>query len=389
MSSSDSYGETDIHDQIAEQILTIGGDEEAWEEWVEFRARFHDYSYYNRLSIHSRYPMAECVKGYRDWRENGRQVEYGATKAPIIFPLTSVAEDEEEAEEHGVNVGEEYTKGFGESSVYPWGVTIPIVDRPPSEIEGKVPFVDGDPSNIPEKEMAEEAPLSEQPGYATTAKEAGTETLPEPIPLLDGEEHADILEGARRFAIREGYDVKTTKAQGLAKGSYVHGRKTITLRTGLPANQAAKTLVHELAHGLTYSNLDVEEIRGFDRAGHEVIAEGTAHMACKMLGFDTSGYSFPYLRSHLIGPEAITAEEEETREQAEEIKSVLQGHLRHIDHFSQAIRDGVLDEMGSGEQRSTEEGGPEPEARAAKESRAATGTETKASAARDRQPAVA
>lgn len=388
MSSSENYGETDIHDQIAEQILTIGGDEEAWEEWVEFRARFHDYSYYNRLSIHSRYPMAECVKGYRDWRENGRQVEYGATKAPIIFPLTSVAEDEEEAEEHGVNVGEEYTKGFGESSVYPWGVTIPIVDRPPNEIEGKVPFVDGDPSNIPEEEMAEEAPLSEQPGYATTAKEAGTETLPEPIPLLDGEEHADILEGARRFATSEGYDVETSKAQGLAKGSYVHERKTITLRAGLPANQAAKTLVHELAHGLTYSNLDVEEIRGFDRAGHEVIAEGTAHMACKMLGFDTSGYSFPYLRSYLIGPEAITAEEEETREQAEEIKSVLQEHLRHIDHFSQAIRDGVLDEIGP-EERSTEKSGSEPKARAAKESRAATGTETKGSAVRDRQPAVA
>lgn len=349
----------EAREKLKRQIMKIGNDREAWKEWVEFRARFHDYTYYNRMLIHTHKPTARHVMGYRDWRKNGRQVQFGETKLPIVFPFTEVADDEEEAEEHGVAVGEEYVTGYGDGSVYAWSQTIPIVDRPPEEIEGKVPFVDGKPKELLEADvkMAEEAPLETQPDYSVTAAEAGTETLPEPIPLLNGSEHEEIFRGACQYAESQGYAVEKMEEETSAKGSYSPKTSTVQYREDVPVNQAAKTTIHEIAHGLTYDRLEADEVQDLGTTGLEIIAEGTAHMTCYMMGFDTSEYSFPYLRSHILGPDAIHSDNEEEQERAEEVVTAIKEHLRHIDRFSDEIREGImetLDEKTGCTQRSKE-----------------------------------
>jgi hypothetical protein len=345
----------EAQEKMERKIMEIGNDPEAWEEWVDFRARFHNYSTYNRMVIHSFKPGAKNVMGYREWRKNGRQVRYGENEIPIMFPYTSVAEDQEEADENGVEVGEKYIKGFGYGSVYAWSQTIPIVDQAPSEIDGLVPFEDGHPEKLSEEEMADEAPLCNQPDHAVTAEEAGTKTLPEPIPLLDGNEHEDIFRGARKYAEDQGYDVKEMEEKTAAKGSYNPRTKTVEYRGDAPLNQKAKTTIHEIAHGLTYDRLSKEEVKDLDSMGLEIIAEGTAYMTCYMMGFDTSSYSYPYLRSHIIGADGLDSNDEEKQKRAEEVMGTIKEHLRHIDNFSDEIRDGIMEVLEGGEEERPEE----------------------------------
>lgn len=346
----------DVHERIAEQVMQIGSSEEAWKEWVQFRARFHQYSYYNQMSINAVRPLAKHVKGYRDWRENGRQVTYGSDQMSILYPRKKTAETEEEAEENGVEIGEEYLVTFGRSNVYAWADTVPIVDKDPADIPGQVPFVDGHPKNIPDEKMAREAPLCKQPDHSVTAKEAGTETLPTPIPEMEGDEFEELRAKAEQLAREEGFSIQTLPREGAVKGAYDPATKTIKYRETLSENQAAKTLIHELAHGLTFERLDEENVEDMNASGLEIIAEGTAHMTCAMFGLDTSEYSFPYLRSHVLGPEAIRSDEEDVQEQAEKMREAIGKHLREINRFSDKIWEGIIEREEGGGVSSDSEG---------------------------------
>lgn len=66
--------------------------------------------------------------------------------------------------------------------------------------------------------------------------------------------------------------------------------KRIILRSALPADGLAKTLVHELAHHLLHRNAGGTEA---DRPTFE--AEGTAYAVLSYFGVDTSEYSFAYV----------------------------------------------------------------------------------------------
>ncbi|MCS3666431.1 hypothetical protein GGP77_000636 [Salinibacter ruber] len=161
-----------------DQIVNVGRHPDAWKEWLEFRARFHDYSFRNRMLVHAQRPHAQHVAGYKAWHKQGRQVRGGESGNFIWVPIFDTADTEEEAEDEGVEVGEKYLDWFRVGHVYAWRQTVPIVERSPEEIgpeeEGRSIETVGTPR-------------------AQTAVEAGTDTLPEPIPLLSGDEHEDIL----------------------------------------------------------------------------------------------------------------------------------------------------------------------------------------------------
>jgi hypothetical protein len=117
----------------------------------------------------------------------------------------------------------------------------------------------------------------------------------------------------------------TTLQKGyVQKGDYTPGSDRIRYREDVPANQAAKTVCHELAHGLTYDRMGEDKRRELGHSGLEIIAEGAAYMACFMLGFDTSEYSFPYLRSKASGMESGKSDYSEER--ARKLGSVRQGN---------------------------------------------------------------
>lgn len=322
-------------ERMRTEILNIGRNEEAWREWMEFRARFHDYSFRNRILIKSQCDGtdAQIVKGYRDWLKNGRQVAGGENGQMIWCPIPDTADDEEEAEEEGVEVGEEYVSKYDIGYVFAWHQTIPIVDRAPEEIGANT--------------EAKSIQTVDHP-RAKTAAEAGTETLPEPIPTLDGSSHADLLRGVRRFAERRGNDVRTLPEGYRKKGDYeigMDGTGRIRLQESLPPNQAANVLTHEVAHALTFARYDEEELKDLGKSGMEIVAEGASYMACYMFGLDTAESSFPYLRSWSEGG-SLNPDKDEDEEQ---IREAIEKHLKAIGIIADSIREGVLEEMDASE----------------------------------------
>lgn len=300
-------------EKMNRQIMEIGGDEEAWENWMEFRSRFHQYSLANASLIFAQDSDARLVMGYKQWIEQGRQVEEGENGILIWVPYFKTPDDEEEAEKQDVEMDEEYLAGFGTAFVFAWHQTAPITEEDLHKYDGK----------------------------AVTAEEAGTKTLPEPIPLLEGDGHKDLLRDVRRYAEQEGYEVQTYP-EGAAKGRFEPRTNRIWYREGMSANQAAKTTVHELAHGKTYEQFGEEEIQDLGREGMEIIAEGAAYMTCYILGLDTSEYSFPYLRHHASG------------DSEDEIRESVEDHLRAIDDVATEIRSGVSEVREQSEAPSTE-----------------------------------
>jgi hypothetical protein len=291
-------------EKMNRKIMDIGTDEEAWENWVRFRAQFHQYSLSNAALIAAQDPDARFVRGYNQWIEMGRQVEAGESAIYIWVPYMKTADDEEEADEHGVDVGETYLAGFGTGAVFAWHQTKPITEED----------------------------LDDYDSNAQTAKAAGTETLPEPIPTLKGDEYQDLLRQMRAAAEADGHEVTTFRASVPEKGSYSPQTGTIRYRENLDANHAAKTVAHEWAHALTYERYDRDEIHDLGRDGLEIIAEGSAYLTCYMLGLDTSEYSFPYLKNHAPADE----------DDADEIRNAIESHLRAMDEISTDIREQVM-----------------------------------------------
>ena len=95
-----------------------------------------------------------------------------------------------------------------------------------------------------------------------------------------------LLEVARTLGVqvREGMS-----GLGRAHGVFVPGANTIGLAPGLSADQAAKTLCHELAHALLHAH------GNHPREEQEAEAEGVAFVVAAWAGLDTSAYSFAYV----------------------------------------------------------------------------------------------
>ena len=78
--SSVSFEETDTRDDEMNSTIKrwidelVAGVDDAqasaeFQEWLDVRSRFHDYSYRNTLLIKQQCPEATRVTGYRTWRE--------------------------------------------------------------------------------------------------------------------------------------------------------------------------------------------------------------------------------------------------------------------------------------------------------------------------------
>ncbi len=89
-----------------------------------------------------------------------------------------------------------------------------------------------------------------------------------------------------------------------ANGLYSLREKRILTRSGLPADQMAKTLAHELAHHLLHRDATVSEE---DRPNLEAEAEGVAYAVLSYFGVDAAGYSFAYVAHWAEQKEVVKA----------------------------------------------------------------------------------
>lgn len=74
-------------DDLAEHVDEVRSGE-AFRAYLDFQAKFHQYSWHNAMLILSQCPHAQQIAGYRAWQKLGRQVRKGEKSIGIFAPLT-------------------------------------------------------------------------------------------------------------------------------------------------------------------------------------------------------------------------------------------------------------------------------------------------------------
>ncbi len=221
-----------LHKGVADLMTSEG-----WRRALEFRSRFHAYSFFNSSLILAQKPHATLVAGYRRWEEAGRHVKKGEKGIAILAPLLRQDPDDPEVR---------VLVGF--KTVYVFDVT---------QTEGE--------------------PIPRHP----------TPQLLEDTPQ-DRAKLAGLTYRLSAFCVMRGVSVSFDFEHPQALGVYQPTLKRIAVKPGLTTTQAFKTLSHEAAHMLLH-------IGSEERRSAELEAETTAFLVCHALGVDTSSYSFAYL----------------------------------------------------------------------------------------------
>ena len=245
-------------------LMTSSG----WRRALEFRRRFHTYSFFNMALILSQRPDAQLVAGYRAWQRVGRQVRKGEKGLGILAPMLKRDPDADDPSER-VLTGFRLVKVFD------------------------VAQTEGEP-----------VPMPDAPRLL--------EDTPEDLERLAGLEerlvkHCTALGVALRFDLAP---------ESRALGFYRPGKPEIVIRSDLGPVQRFKTLVHEAAHWQLHTGLT-------DRETAELEAESAAFLVAHTLGVGTSIYSFAYLAGWAPSLDALMQAGDRAAKAADAILDIL------------------------------------------------------------------
>lgn len=216
-----------------------------WKNLLDLSARFRSYSPLNLLLIFSqacrRGFSPTLVAGYRGWQRLGRQVSKGEKALYIFAP--SLKRSSSMLPDSGMDCEESRIVGYKLVGVFDLSQTV------------------GD--SLPE--------------------------IPEPV-LLDSDDDGmtDLLLKLTSSVERRGFRVEF-KPLEMVNGFTDFESREVKVRSDVKLAQQLKTLVHESAHVIMHGRGAVSRIQA------ELEAESCAYVVCRVLGIDSSGYSFPYV----------------------------------------------------------------------------------------------
>jgi hypothetical protein len=275
-----------LYNRLVEGVTSALNDGEI-AEFLRFMARFHKYSSYNVALIFAQYPAATLVAGLKTWNSMGRRVKKGekgiAILAPTIKKVSFTAEerDPDTGETRVVEKEEERVVGFHVAYVFDV-----------SQTEGK--------------------PLPNKPA-------------PRPV---DGGETADfLLETLLRVCP---FPVEWADLPPGVNGDFNPTTGRIRLSNTLGGGMKAKTLLHEVAHGLAWRS-GLDGVESYQRLGRqdayargEAIAEGAAFVTASYFGLDTAGYSFTYIAHWVKDAEKFIKWAEDVQAVARELIGLIE-----------------------------------------------------------------
>ena len=228
-------------EQGVKEVFTSG----KFAEYLNTMGKFHHYSYRNTILIHLQNPQATYVAGFNKWKELGRSVNKGEHGLMIFAPVT-----------HKKTI---------------------IVNH------------DENGNLLPEPQEKEIKYNSYKVTYVFDISQTNGKELPELVLNLQGNvKDFDLI-----FKALEGispYPITFEPIENGANGYCSHSAQKIVIREGVSQEQAVKTAIHEIAHGIMHTP-DKER----DRQAFEVQAESVAYIVCQHLGIDSSQYSFGYV----------------------------------------------------------------------------------------------
>lgn len=260
---------------IDELIAALeAGKSETLLRFLEFQARFHEYSFRNCLLIAMQNSNATYVAGFQRWKELGRFVKKG---------------------EHGIMI------------------LAPILRRSKAEDDG--------PHN-PDSEMSEDAKTvcGFRAVYVFDVSQTEGQELPE-FSRVDGDPGEKLMllaELVRERGIELDYAPNLGGADGRSEGG------KITLREGLDAAEEFAVLAHELAHELLHRT---ERRQETTRRIRELEAESVSFVVSKAVGLDGIARSADYIQLYAGDKELLLASLEHIqRVSVEIIESLERAH---------------------------------------------------------------
>lgn len=178
--------------------------------YLDFCAKFHNYSSGNVWLIMINKPDASFVAGYRKWQSLGRWVRKGECGIPILAPVLVKEEDEDGAEQKRL-------AGF--KTVYVFDI---------SQTEGQ--------------------------------------DLPEPPDWKSPEKNQELNQRLIQFANHNGITVEFVDLERDTQGISMGGKIIIDLSAG------TKTLIHEISHELMHKNDNNHQSRALKELEAESVA---------------------------------------------------------------------------------------------------------------------
>jgi hypothetical protein len=226
-------------DQGIQKVMTS----ERFQEWLKFLSGFHTYSFNNTVLIYLQKPDAKLVKGFNEWKKDGRVVKRGEKAIRILAPLIRKQKEEEIAGDNEQENEKKVLYGFRYVNVFDL-----------SQTEGKeVPTIEVEVLNG------------------------------------DGEQEKVLLQ-----EWIEKIDVPVViKDIGEANGYYHLIDNYIAIHEERSTTQQLKTLIHEYAHYLLHAK--GAKFENEDTRIREAQAEAVAYVVMNYFGYDSSQYSFSYI----------------------------------------------------------------------------------------------
>ena len=228
------------------------GKSESLLRFLEFQARFHEYSFRNCLLISIQKPEATYVAGFQRWKDLGRFVKKGEKGIMILAPIVrrrKSADDSEAASDEE----QEQRSVCGFRAVHVFDV---------SQTEG-----------------------DELPEFSRVAGDPGEKLL-------------TLAALVKQRGIELCYEANLGGADGRSEGG------KITIREGMPPAEEFSVLAHELAHELLHRT---ERRKETTRKVRELEAEAVAFIVSRAAGLEGTTRSADYIQLYSGDKELLMA----------------------------------------------------------------------------------
>ena len=248
---------------------------ERYKAYLDFMSKFYDYSVNNIILIMMQKPEASLVAGYQAWKTKfKRQVRKGETGITILAPCPK-----------------KFTK-----------------------------TIENEDGTTEEKEIKY---MSFRACTVFDISQTDGEEVPSYVDMLKGDvdKYEELLLKLKQISP---VSVDFEDIEGEANGYFSQIEKRIAIANDMSEQQTIKTLIHEIAHAKLHDKEEGIE-KDADRRTKEVQAESIAYTVCKMIGLETSEYSFGYVAGWSKGKEVkeLNASMEVIRKTAKEIYEEL------------------------------------------------------------------
>lgn len=273
--------------ELAEQMRR--GQSEALVRYLEFTARFHQYSFRNLMLILIQRPTASRVAGLRQWNRLGRQVCAGEKGIMIMAPMAVWKR------------GDSGSEPASEDE---------IIESERSETRDKITIF--------------------KPVYVWDEAQTCGESLPE-LETAKGDVAA-CLPALRDAVIQMGIKLEVQAVVAKSSGTYgtSYGGR-IVIKQGMSEAETFAVLAHELSHELLHWGKEGERKRA-GKTIEEVEADATAFVVCRHFGVEYN--SSDYLLLHNAKPEILL----------ERLETVRTTAARIIEAIHEAMQEAVVAE---------------------------------------------